>query len=114
MIDSCLLIFLLALSFPAFEIAWLRTDCQACRGKQGEMHLYRLCGEYRTRWQLSLPLLALAGPFLFVFLNSNAQEPPVRKHSNIERLSLPRLKAVHDDVQKLQALRITIPPLPDL
>lgn len=35
---------------------------------------------------------------------------PPRKHSNIERLALPRLKAVHDDVQKLKALRVAISP----
>ncbi len=36
--------------------------------------------------------------------------PPARKYSNLERLALPRLKAVHDDVQKLQAQRVGLVP----
>jgi hypothetical protein len=43
-----------------------------------------------------------------------AGEPPPPKHSNVERLSLVRLAAVHDDVQKLNAQRISIPLLPGL
>lgn len=43
-----------------------------------------------------------------------ASEPPPQKYSNIERLSLAQLAAVHDDVQKLNAQRVAIPPLPGL
>jgi hypothetical protein len=45
---------------------------------------------------------------------AEAGEPPQRKYTNIERLSLARLAAVHDDVQKLTAQRESIPPLPEL
>jgi hypothetical protein len=40
-----------------------------------------------------------------------AGEPPHRKYTNVQRLSLVRLAAVHADVQKLQAQRVRIPPL---
>jgi hypothetical protein len=38
--------------------------------------------------------------------------PPPRKFSNVERLPLPRLKAVHEDVLKLRAQRARPEPLP--
>lgn len=38
-----------------------------------------------------------------------AAEPLPRKHSNVERLSLERLAAVHADVEKLQTQRVEIP-----
>jgi hypothetical protein len=34
-----------------------------------------------------------------------ADGPPPRKYTNTERLALPRLKNVHDDVEKLSRLR---------
>jgi hypothetical protein len=37
-------------------------------------------------------------------------EPPPRKYSNLERLSLEHLAAVHADVEKLKQQRIDIPP----
>lgn len=40
-----------------------------------------------------------------------AQEPPVRKYSNVARLQLPRLQAVHEDVLRLQQQRQNIAPL---
>lgn len=40
--------------------------------------------------------------------------PPLRKHTNIERLSLARLAAAHDDVQKLNTQRRNISRLPGL
>lgn len=43
-----------------------------------------------------------------------AAESLPRKYTNIERLSLNRLAAVHDDVEKLKTQRISIPPLPGL
>jgi hypothetical protein len=43
-----------------------------------------------------------------------AGEPPARKHSNLERLSLERLAAVHADVEALRRQRINIPPRRDL
>jgi hypothetical protein len=41
---------------------------------------------------------------------ATAAEPLPRKHTNIERLALDRLAAVHEDVEKLRAQRINIPP----
>ncbi|MFO0845697.1 MAG: hypothetical protein U0797_25490 [Gemmataceae bacterium] len=43
-----------------------------------------------------------------------AGEPPPRKHTNVERLSLARLASVHADVQRLKRMRVSIPALPDL
>lgn len=43
-----------------------------------------------------------------------AADPLPRKHSNIERLSLDRLAAVHADVEKLKSLRVEVEPRPDL
>jgi hypothetical protein len=43
-----------------------------------------------------------------------AAEPPLRKHTNIERLSLEHLAAVHADVEKLKVRRIDIPPRPGI
>jgi hypothetical protein len=43
-----------------------------------------------------------------------ATEPPRRTRTNVERLSLDRLAAVHADVQKLRARREQVPPLPGL
>ena len=40
-------------------------------------------------------------------------EPPPRKYSNLERLSLEHLAAVHADVEKLKQQRIDIPPRPE-
>jgi hypothetical protein len=52
---------------------------------------------------------------LLVFVPAGtAGEPPRRKYTNVERLSLARLAAVHADVRKLQARRVRIPPLPGL
>lgn len=43
-----------------------------------------------------------------------AAEPPSRKHSNLQRLSLERLAAAHADVERLKPQRIDIPPRPGL
>jgi len=45
---------------------------------------------------------------------ATADAQPPRKYTNLERLSLARLGAVHDDVQKLNRQRIDIPPLSGL
>ena len=45
---------------------------------------------------------------------ATASEPPLPKYTSAQRLSLVRLAAVHDDVQKLNAHRISVPPLPGL
>jgi hypothetical protein len=50
-------------------------------------------------------LLAAAAP---------AADPPPRKHSNLERLSLDHLAAVHADVERLKSQRADIPPRPGL
>ena len=47
-------------------------------------------------------------------LAAESNRPPERKYSNIERLALPRLKAVHDDVLRLRSQRRSIDPLPGL
>jgi hypothetical protein len=58
---------------------------------------------------------ALAACFLLAVLRpGSAGEPPRRKHSNLERLALARLAAVHADVLKGKARRRTLPPLPGL
>jgi hypothetical protein len=41
-------------------------------------------------------------------------DPPPRKYTNVQRLALERLAAVHADVEKLKAQRIEIPPRPTL
>lgn len=56
-----------------------------------------------TLFCLALPVLA-----------SESNHPPARKYSNVERLALPRLKAVHEDVLKLRAQRAKLAPLPGL
>src|SRR5262249_11961289 len=45
---------------------------------------------------------------------ATAGEPPPRKYTNVERLSLVRLAAVHDDVQRLRHRRVSLPLLPGL
>jgi hypothetical protein len=57
--------------------------------------------------------LALVSLLVFVSA-ATADEPPRRKYTNVERLSPARLAVVHADVQKLQARRVRIPPLPGL
>jgi hypothetical protein len=52
--------------------------------------------------------------FLLLFAGIAAGEPPPRKHSNAVRMTLPRLKAVNDDVLRLRSQRIKVPPLPGL
>src|SRR4051794_15830178 len=61
----------------------------------------------RPRWLVTVSLLVLVSA-------ATAGEPPRRKYTNVERLSLARLAAVHADVQKLEARRVRIPPLPGL
>jgi hypothetical protein len=50
---------------------------------------------------------------LFAFAVT-AADPPTRKHSNFERLSLEHLEAVHKDVEKLKTQRADIPLQPGL
>jgi hypothetical protein len=57
----------------------------------------------------------IAAVSLLVFVPAGATgEPPPRKDTNVERLLLVRLAAVHADVQKLRAKRVPVPPLPGL
>ena len=56
--------------------------------------------------------LALA--WLAVVGTAAAQEPPKRVRTNLERLAPERLKATHDDVEKLRTLRKPPPPTPGL
>jgi hypothetical protein len=57
--------------------------------------------------------LVLVYPLLLVSAGA-AGEPPRRNYTNVERLSLVRLAAVHADLQNLQTKRVLIPPLPGL
>jgi hypothetical protein len=65
----------------------------------------RRCCSPRALVTVSLLVLVSAG---------TAGEPPRRNYTNVERLALARLAAVHADVLKLQAQRVRIPPLPGL
>jgi hypothetical protein len=47
-------------------------------------------------------------------LSADGNEPPGRKYPNAERLALPRLKAVHEDVERLRGERRKAAPLPGL
>jgi hypothetical protein len=64
----------------------------------------------RSRWPRGLVVVSL----LVLAPARTAGEPPRRKYTNVERLSLARLAAVHADVQKLRGKRVRIPPLPGL
>jgi hypothetical protein len=57
---------------------------------------------------------ALLPAVLVLVSAGTAGEPPRRKHTDIERLAPARLAAAHDDVKKLQARRVRVPPLPGL
>ena len=56
----------------------------------------------------------LAVSLLAVVTAATAGEPPPRKYTNLERLALPRLAAVHADVERLKSQRVAVPPLPGL
>src|SRR4051812_39796914 len=61
------------------------------------------------------PLYSLATLALLACVAAgDAAEPPPRKYSNVERLALARLAAVHDDVEHLKSRRVAIPPLSGL
>ncbi len=45
------------------------------------------------------------------WISLSAQEPPARKYSNVARLQLARLQAVHEDVERIKKQRQTIPAL---
>lgn len=64
-----------------------------------------------TRTSLTILALLL---FAIPALSAEGNKPPARKYSNVERLALPRLKAVHEDVMKLRAQRSAPAPLPGL
>jgi len=64
-----------------------------------------------TRTSLTILALLL---FAIPALSAEGNKPPARKYSNVERLALPRLKAVHEDVLKLRAQRSAPAPLPGL
>jgi hypothetical protein len=64
----------------------------------------------RCHWPRGLVAVSL----LVLVSAGTAGEPPRRHYTNVERLSLVRLAAVHADVQKLQARRVRIPALPGL
>jgi hypothetical protein len=45
-------------------------------------------------------------------LRARADDPPPRKHTNLQRMALAHLEAVHRDVGELKKHRLNIPPLP--
>lgn len=63
--------------------------------------------------RFSLTFLALLGSAQPA-LPAEGNQPPPRKYLNVERLALPRLKAVNEDVLKLRAQRAKLNPLPGL
>jgi hypothetical protein len=67
----------------------------------------------RFRRRSSSRRLLLLSPLVFVAA-ATAGEPPVRKFTNVERLSPDRLAAVHADVRKVRARRVGVPPFPGL
>src|SRR5690348_16953446 len=69
-----------------------------------------ICG---TKWCSMLRLFSHIWYSLMLTTVDADGQPPQHKHTNIESLSLARLAAVHDDVQKLSALRRNIPLLPE-
>jgi hypothetical protein len=73
------------------------------------MHKMSLLQSVRTGLTI-MALLCFARPAF----PSEGNQPPARKYSNVERLALPRLKAVHEDVLKLRAQRTGIAPRPGL
>lgn len=60
-----------------------------------------------------LTIMALLS-FAYPARPAEGNQPPARKYSNVERLALPRLKVVHEDVLKMRAQRTGIAPLPGL
>ena len=58
--------------------------------------------------------VSLLACVLYASATASAEPPPPRKYSNIERLSLERLAAVHADVEKLKSQRIDISLRPEL
>ena len=70
-------------------------------------------------WRPGFPqCLGLAAALLWVFAGGRFPErptdPPARRLSTLERLTLPRLAATHADVERLAARRRTPAPLPGL
>src|SRR5213595_1497899 len=47
-------------------------------------------------------------------VHAESNSPSVRKYSNLERLELKRLKAVHQEAEKLRSQRASLAPLPGL
>jgi hypothetical protein len=62
-----------------------------------------------------MKVLARSAVFVLVCLLAStapAADPPARKRSNVERLTLERLAAVHTDVEKFKSQRTDIPARP--
>lgn len=62
------------------------------------------------------PLLLSLGFALALLPSAGAatNQPPARRHSNVDRLSLERLKAVHEDAVRLQSTRRVLGSIPGL
>jgi hypothetical protein len=66
-----------------------------------------------TNFRKTANWLVLVSPLVFTAAGT-ADEPPRRRHTDVERLALVRLQAVHADVERLKARRVRIPSLPGL
>src|SRR5256885_1130896 len=75
-------------------------------------NLMRTAPLVKPRLYIGHRLLACSMLLWITHANVNAQPTP--KYTNVERLSLARLAAVHDDVEKWKLQRSNIPPVPDL
>jgi hypothetical protein len=83
----------------------MRIALTGATGALGQYILKQLI--HPGQWLLACSMLTSAPA-------ATANGPPSRKYTNVERLSLVRLTAVHDDVQKLNRQRVKIPLLPGL
>jgi hypothetical protein len=71
------------------------------------MRAYRFSVPWRT--------LAIIVSFMLPSVPLPAQtNPPARKYSTVERMKTVHLKAAHEDAERLQQARRTLPPLPGL
>lgn len=73
------------------------------------------CSAIRRRYSSAVPLLvAVCAVVLVAAPPALAADPLPRKYTNAERLALPRLAAVHADIERLKSQRIAVPPLAGL
>lgn len=69
------------------------------------MRITRLALRFPPAWIVAALNVWLGG----LLGHAGTGDPPARKYTNLDRLALPRLRAVHEDVQKLRDQRVTLP-----